>query len=66
MENRNCQKGCGAGIGGVILNFPGQYKDVVVQPNPAGKSSDVLEAFLSEARSKRSAENIKTFRCIIL
>ena len=77
-ENRVFQKGRGVGLGGVILNglkarsdpatpkVLGQYKEVVVQPIPAGKSSDVLEAFLSEARSKRSAENIKTLRRIRL
>ena len=77
-ENRVFQKGRGVGLGGVILNglkarsdpatpkVLGQYKEVVVQPIPAGKSSDVLEAFLSEARSKRSAENIKTLRSIRL
>ena len=74
-ENRVFQKGRGVGLGGAILKARsdpatpkvlGQYKEVVVQPIPAGKSSDVLEAFLSEARSKRSAENIKTLRRIRL
>ena len=77
-ENRIFQKGRGVALGGVILNglkarsnpttpkVLGQYKEVVVQPIPAGKSSDVLEAFLSEARSKRGAENIKTLRSIRL
>ena len=77
-ENRIFQKGRGVALGGVRLNglkarsnpttpkVLGQYKEVVVQPIPAGKSSDVLEAFLSEARSKRGAENIKTLRSIRL